>query len=55
MSGGISFKPTFNDTPETMRALGLKEPMKSDPSGTNLFDAMQAEEMVRHMLEGLPE
>ena len=24
------------------------------PTGTNLFDAQQAEAMVRHMLEGLP-
>lgn len=24
------------------------------PSGTNLFDATQAEAMVRHMLDGLP-
>ena len=26
-----------------------------EPVGTNLFDAVQAEEMVRHMLEGMPE
>lgn len=25
------------------------------PSGTNLFDATQAEAMVRHMAEGMPE
>jgi len=25
------------------------------PSGTNLFDARQATEMVRYMLEGLPD
>ena len=25
-----------------------------EPSGTNLLDATQAEEMVRHMLEGMP-
>lgn len=24
------------------------------PTGTNLFDATQAEDMVRHMIEGLP-
>jgi len=43
---GISFKATFNDhTPH---------PMKHEPSGTNLLDARQAEEMVRHMLEGMP-
>jgi len=28
---------------------------RRDLRGTNLFDAMQAEAMVRHMLEGLPE
>jgi hypothetical protein len=29
-------------------------PMKHEPVGTNLFDAMQATEMVRHMVDGLP-
>lgn len=48
---GISFKPTFND--EYMASLG-KPPMRHDPVGTNLFDAIQAEAMIRHMLEGLP-
>ncbi len=43
---GISFKPTFNDHMPT--------PMRHEPSGTNLFDAVQATEMVRHMIEGLP-
>jgi len=51
---GISFKPTFNDSPEAMRMLGLTEPMKCNPTGTNLFDATQAEAMVRHMIEELP-
>jgi hypothetical protein len=45
--GGISFKKTFNDH--------MDPPMKHEPSGTNLFGADQAEVMVRHMLEGLPE
>jgi hypothetical protein len=44
---GISFKPTFNDH--------LPEPMKHQPTGTNLFDYTQAEAMIRHMLEDLPE
>lgn len=41
---GISFTPPF---PE--------EPMRSRhwPIGTNVFDADQAEAMVRHMVEGL--
>jgi hypothetical protein len=28
---------------------------KYEPNGTNLFDAQQAEQMIRHMLDGLPE
>lgn len=51
---GISFKPTFNDSPEAMRTLGLTEPMKCNPVGTNLFDATQAEAMARFMVEGMP-
>lgn len=43
---GISFKKTFNDH--------LPTPLKNEPTGTNLFDAVQATEMVRYMLEGLP-
>lgn len=50
---GISFKPTFNDTPEIMAALGRTEPMYHNPTGTNLFDYTQAEAMVRHMIEGI--
>lgn len=51
---GISFKPTFNDSPKVMAMLGLTEPMKCNPVGTNLLDARQADEMVRFMLDGLP-
>jgi hypothetical protein len=51
---GISFKPTFNGDPRTWKVLGITGPMKHEPSGTNLFDATQAEAMVRHMVEGLP-
>lgn len=43
--GGISFKPTFNDH--------LPQPMKREPTGTNLFGANQAEAMVRYMVEGM--
>jgi hypothetical protein len=44
---GISFKATFNEhTPY---------PMKHEPTGTNLLDATQAEVMVRHMVDGMPE
>ena len=30
-------------------------PMKHEPTGTNLFDADQAEEMVRYMIDGMPD
>lgn len=43
---GISFEPEFN--------VGTPHPMRHEPSGTNLLDAAQAEQMVRHMLDGLP-
>lgn len=43
--GGISFKADFNE--------GTAWPMKHEPSGTNLFDATQAEAMIRHMVEGI--
>lgn len=43
---GISFTPTFNDH--------LPVPMKHEPVGTNLFDASQAEQMVRYMVDGIP-
>jgi hypothetical protein len=45
--GGISFKKTFNEH--------TAHPMKHEPVGTNLFDATQAEAMIRYMVEGLPE
>lgn len=43
---GISFKPTFNDH--------MPKPMRHEPSGTNLFDATQANAMVRYMVAGMP-
>jgi hypothetical protein len=43
---GISFKKTFNEH--------TAHPMKHEPSGTNLFDATQADAMVRYMTEGMP-
>lgn len=39
---GISFKRTFNEHTD--------HPMKHEPSGTNLFNASQAEAMIRHIL-----
>lgn len=44
--GGISFDPVCNRGHEFESA--------REPSGTNLFDATQAEAMVRYMLEGFP-
>jgi hypothetical protein len=44
---GISFKATFNEH----MPFG---PQYHNPTGTNLFDATQAAEMVRHMTEGMP-
>lgn len=43
--GGISFKRTFNEN--------TQHPSKYEPTGTNLLCYSQAEEMVRHMLDGL--
>lgn len=44
---GISFKAAFN---EYSAYKG-----KHEPTGTNLFEAAQAEAMVRYMLEGMPD
>ena len=46
---GISFNRFFNEYNKH-----AAHPVKAEPSGTNLFDATQADAMVRHMLEGLP-
>jgi hypothetical protein len=43
---GISFKAAFNEH--------TAWPMKHEPVGTNLFDATQADAMVRYMVEDLP-
>lgn len=42
---GISFKPEFNEHTDY--------PMRHTPSGTNLFDAEQAETMIRYITDGL--
>lgn len=44
---GISFKAEFNEH--------TAHPAKHQPIGTNLFDATQADAMVRYMIEGMPE
>lgn len=43
---GISFKKTFNEH--------TAYPGKHEPVGTNLFDATQAEAMVRYLVKDLP-
>ncbi len=43
---GISFEPKCN--------VGTRYEVDNNPTGTNLFDATQAEAMVRHMAEGMP-
>jgi hypothetical protein len=45
--GGISFARYGNE--------GTDNQFTRRPVGTNLLDATQAEAMVRHMLDGLPE
>ena len=42
---GITFNPVFNE--------GTAHPMRHEPRGTNLFDASEAEAMVRFMVEGM--
>lgn len=44
--GGVSFRPIGNE--------GTPHEYRRTPSGTNLLDAVQAETMVRHMIEGMP-
>lgn len=44
--GGISFDPDHS---------GGWTPYRHEPVGTNLLTAEQAREMVRHMIEGLPD
>jgi hypothetical protein len=48
---GISFKPEYNVEYNASRG---KPPSRYEPIGTNLFDASQAEAMVRYMVEGMP-
>lgn len=43
---GISFKKLFNE--------GTAYQSENRPVGTNLFDAQQADAMVRHMIDGMP-
>lgn len=49
---GISFEPEFNVEWNAKQGL---PPQRHEPTGTNLLDYTQAEAMVRHMVEGLPD
>lgn len=44
--GGLSIRRVFNE--------GTPHEFKAAPSGTNLLNAAQTTDMVRHMVEGLP-
>jgi hypothetical protein len=44
--GGITFKREYNDSPVAMDLLGLNQPMKHEPTGTNLLDATQSDAKV---------
>lgn len=48
---GISFDAEFN---KEWNAKQGKPPQRHEPTGTNLFDATQADAMVRYMVEGMP-
>lgn len=43
---GISFKANYNER--------TAYPAKHEPTGTNLFDATQAEAMIRYLVDGMP-
>ncbi len=47
---GISFTPEYN---VEYNASQGKPPSRHEPIGTNLFNATQAEAMVRYILEGI--
>lgn len=49
---GISFDPEYN---VEFNAAHGKPPNRHEPVGTNLFNAEEAEAMVRYMVDGLPE
>lgn len=48
---GISFNPHYNVEFNAARG---KPPARYEPVGTNLFDAGQADAMIRYLVEGLP-
>lgn len=48
---GITFTPEYN---VEYNAIYGRPPQRHEPVGTNLFDAAQAEAMIRYIVEGLP-
>lgn len=49
-----NFHPDNGISFERVRNAGTPLEFTYEPSGTDLLDAVQAEAMIRHMLEGLP-
>ena len=50
-----NFRPDGGVTFEKFGNKGTPYQYEHQPSGTNLLDAVQAEAMVRHMIEGMPQ
>jgi len=50
----LNFRPDDGISFDPLRNRGTEYEALRQPSGTNLFDATQADAMVRYMIEGLP-
>lgn len=50
-----NFNPDNGISFERIAGASGPHPFGREPSGTNLFDATQADAMVRYMLDGMPE
>lgn len=50
-----NFSPDGGITFEKLANVGTQYESTREPVGTNLFDYTQADAMVRHMLDGLPQ
>lgn len=49
------FRPDGGVTFDAVGNLGTEHQYRREPSGTNLLDSRQAKEMVRYIVQGLPE
>jgi hypothetical protein len=49
-----NFNPDNGISFEATAGAGGPHPFTREPSGTNLFDATQADAMVRYMIDGMP-